>query len=57
MASHRVRECVLCHVRAADECGSEWGPRSIYARVAGLAGFPEAGNFIWILKTGSISNK
>lgn len=27
------------------------------ARVAGLAGFPEAGDLIWILKMESISNK
>lgn len=27
------------------------------ARVAGLAGFPEAGDLIWILKMGSISDK
>lgn len=57
MASHRMRECILCHVRAADECGSEWRPRLIHARVAGLASFSEAGNLISVLKIGSNPNR
>ena len=52
-----MREGVLCEVRAVDEHRSEWMPRSVYARVAGLAGYPEAGNLIWILKMGSNSNR
>lgn len=44
-------------MRAADECGFEWRPKLVHARVAGLSGFPEAGNFIWISRLGPMGEK